>query len=97
METDSRIYKFAARFLAVVIVAMGVIALPLFLASCGGDQTSTSTQLTCFNNGDGTQVCNDGNGNITNSPCTTVNGSLVTSTGQSCDASTSETTNPPPS
>jgi len=85
MEMDSRISRFAARFLAVLVVAMGAFALPLYLVSCG-DKNSTHV-LTCFNNGPGQQQCIDGNGNITSSPCVTVNGALVTTTGQSCDAS----------
>lgn len=93
-HTDSKIYAFAARFLATLVVAMGVIALPLYLASCG-DRTSVA-QLTCFNNGDGTQQCISGDGNVTNSPCVTVNGALVTTTGQSCDASSTTTVAPTP-
>lgn len=89
METNSKIYRFAARFLATLIVAMGAFALPLYLAGCG-DESTTRIQ-NCVNNGPGQQQCIDGNGNITDSPCVTVNGALVTSTGQSCDLS-SETT-----
>jgi len=71
---------------------VGAVVSAVFLLGCG-DGGTTSTQLTCINSGPGTQQCIDGNGNVTDSPCTTVNGALVTTTGQACDASTTTTTN----
>jgi hypothetical protein len=70
------------------------IAFLFVLASCGGgSDTPSVTNLFCDNNGNGTQTCIDGNGNVTDSQCVTINGTLATSTGEPCDAST--TTNPP--
>ena len=76
----------SVRLLALPLV--GLIGLSML--GCG-DKTSVN-QLTCFNSGPGMQQCIDGDGNVTASPCTTVNGALVTSTGQACDASSSSTT-----
>ena len=86
MEKQIAAAKGSVRLLALPLV--GLIGLSML--GCG-DKTSVN-QLTCFNSGPGMQQCIDGDGNVTASPCTTVNGSLVTSTGQACDASSSSTT-----
>jgi len=70
-------------------------AILLFVAACG-DGGSTTNVLICENSGPGTQTCIDGNGNITDSPCVTVNGALVTSTGAPCDLSTTTNAEPSP-
>ena len=77
--------KGSASLLALPFVAL----LAVFTFGCG-DKTSVQ-QLTCFNNGDGTQQCIDGSGNVTDSPCVSINGALATTTGQACDASSSST------
>ena len=59
----------------------------LLLAVACGDGGSTTNILLCDNSGPGTQTCIDGNGNVTDSPCVTINGVLSTSTGGPCDAS----------
>ena len=71
-----------------ILLTIAVVA----LAGCGGGGGSTVTQLTCFNNGDGNQTCIDGSGNVTDSKCVTINGSLATDTGGPCDASSPTTT-----
>ena len=77
---ESRVYKFAARFLATLVVAMGAFALPLYLASCGGEGGSVSidsppppcTQVQFITDNTGTasptQACINGDGNRIESP-----------------------------
>lgn len=78
------------------------VALLLGLLGCGGP-TPNNINLTCLNNGDGTQTCITSGGNVVTGSCASAatggTSVLDTSTGQAvtippCDNSTT-TTNPP--
>lgn len=58
----------------------------LLLGACGGSTTPNNTNLTCDNNGDGTQTCITAGGNVVTGSCASAatGGTSVfdTSTGQ---------------
>lgn len=81
---------------------MPILFVLLLLVSCGSSDPGP-VNLTCSNNGNGTQTCVTGGGEVVTAPCSSANGAgasvFDTSTGQPvelppCDLST--TTNNPP-